>query len=413
MAPVTGKKFLIAASPLFLALFIDGMGLGLLFPVLNAIIVAPTGSLLPAHFGVSMRNFTYGLTLGIFMICWFFGAAYLGDLSDHIGRKKSLIIGLVGAFIGYFLSAIAVIVSSLTLLFLGRVIAGFTAGSQAIAQAAIVDLSTEEEKPKNIGLILLAISLGFIFGPILGGVLSDNDLISWFSFSTPLYFAAIISLLNAIMVWLLFTETFYKRGKIKIKLYNAIEIFISAFKDLRVRKLSIIFLIMILGWSNYFTFISVFLLRKYNFSVVDISLFLGCLGVGFGIGCGILPDPLTKRFPLKNVVAWGSGITALLILITIIAPHPLWLWLEVVPLGAAGAVSYSVIVTIFSNQVDANSQGWVMGIVGAILAFCFGFTAIVSSLLINLSIYWPLIIAVLGMSMVAWLMTNYPSNSKL
>lgn len=406
----TGKKFFIAASPLFLALFIDGMGLGLLFPVLNAIIVEPTGSLLPMHFGASMRNFTYGLTLGIFMICWFFGAAYLGDLSDHIGRKKSLIICLIGAFIGYLLSAIAVIVSSLTLLFLGRVIAGFTAGSQAIAQAAIVDLSTEEEKPKNIGLILLAISLGFVFGPILGGVLSDKNLISWFSYSTPLYFAAIISLLNAIMIWFLFGETFYKKGKIKIKLHHAIEIFISAFKDQRVRDLSIIFLIMILGWSNYFTFISVFLLRKYNFSVVEISLFLGCLGVGFGIGCGILPDRLAKRFPLKNIVAWGSGITALLTLVTMITQQPIYAWLIVIPLAAAIAVAYSVILTIFSNQVDASSQGWVMGITGAILAFSFGFTAIISSLLVNLNIYWPFIIAVLGMGIAAWLMANYQTK---
>lgn len=410
MKSVTGKSFFIAASPLFLALFIDGMGLGLLFPILNAILIQPSGGFLPVNVSPDMRNFLYGLTCAIFMFCWFFGAAYLGDLSDHIGRKKSLMICLIGACIGYFLSAIAVITSSLLLLLLGRVVAGFTAGSQSIAQAAIVDLSTEAEKPRNIGFILLAISLGFIVGPILGGVLSDSHLMAWFSFSTPLYFAAIISLLNVLLLWKLFRETFAKKGKFKLKLHHAIEIFISAFKDHRVRNLSVVLLILVLGWSNYYTFISLFLLKKYHVSVVAIALFLGCLGVGFGIGCGLLPDRLSKRFPLKNIVAWGCAITAVCVLVTLITNDVIYAWLAVIPLGTAIAVAYSVILTIFSNQVDADSQGWVMGITGSIMAFCFGFTAIISSLLANVNIHLPLIISVLGLAGAAWLIALYKAK---
>ncbi|ATN85195.1 hypothetical protein AYO29_01045 [Coxiella burnetii str. Schperling] len=102
------------------------------------------------------------------MICWFFGAAILGDLSDTVGRKKALLVCLIGSFLGYLLSAFAVGIHSLTFLILGRVIAGFTAGSQPIAQAAIVDVSSEAHKARNIGLILLAISLGLSSGPSLG-----------------------------------------------------------------------------------------------------------------------------------------------------------------------------------------------------------------------------------------------------
>ncbi len=75
------------------------------------------------------------------MICWFFGAAILGDLSDSVGRKKSLMICLIGAFLGYLLSAIAIAFHNFWFLILGRIIAGFTSGSQPIAQAAIVDIS--------------------------------------------------------------------------------------------------------------------------------------------------------------------------------------------------------------------------------------------------------------------------------
>nr|WP_273700676.1 MFS transporter [Coxiella burnetii] len=144
------------------------MGLSLLFPVLNAIIIDNHSNFLPAATTLATRDFLYGLTVGIFMICWFFGAAILGDLSDTVGRKKALLVCLIGSFLGYLLSAFAVGIHSLTFLILGRVIAGFTAGSQPIAQAAIVDVSSEAHKARNIGLILLAISLGLSSGPSLG-----------------------------------------------------------------------------------------------------------------------------------------------------------------------------------------------------------------------------------------------------
>jgi DHA1 family tetracycline resistance protein-like MFS transporter len=136
------KSFLAAAAPLFLVLFIDGMGLGLLFPILNALIMDPSGGILAHSVSVDARNFIFGGIISIFMLCWFFGAAYLGDLSDQVGRKKSLLICLLGAFLGYLLSAIAVICGSFSLLIIGRIIAGFTSGSQPIAQAAIIDISS-------------------------------------------------------------------------------------------------------------------------------------------------------------------------------------------------------------------------------------------------------------------------------
>ncbi|AML48313.1 hypothetical protein AYM02_02945 [Coxiella burnetii] len=99
---------------------------------------------------------------------------YSGRSFRYRWPKKGAVGCLIGSFLGYLLSAFAVGIHSLTFLILGRVIAGFTAGSQPIAQAAIVDVSSEAHKARNIGLILLAISLGFIIGPIIGGVLSDS-----------------------------------------------------------------------------------------------------------------------------------------------------------------------------------------------------------------------------------------------
>src|SRR4051794_22082153 len=98
------KSLLINAGPLLLVLLIDGMGLGLIFPILNGLIFDPKSQFLTGASPI-FHNVIYGAIVSVFMLCWFFGAAVLGDLSDKIGRKKSLLICLVGTCVGYLLSA--------------------------------------------------------------------------------------------------------------------------------------------------------------------------------------------------------------------------------------------------------------------------------------------------------------------
>jgi predicted MFS family arabinose efflux permease len=353
---------------------------------------------------IGTRDLLYGLIIGIFMICWFFGAAILGDLSDTIGRKKSLLICLVGAFLGYLLSAVAIVAHSILFLIIGRVIAGFTAGSQPIAQAAIVDVSPEEHKARNLGLIFLGISLGFVIGPIIGGLLSNNHLVSWFSFATPLYFAALISLLNALLLLWLFHETFNQTGKIRIRLHHAINIFISAFQHKKVRYLSIVFLVMIYGWSNFFTFLSLYATQRYGFDPEKVSLLLADMGVGFSIGCGYLVDILVRRFQMKNLVICSFALAALFILIIIIAGDAISLWTLMIPIGMSIAVGYSTIITLFSNQVGAHEQGWVMGVTGAILALCFGLTSFLTGYLAKMGASVPMYLSIAGIGASALLM---------
>lgn len=400
------KNFFLAATPLFLVLFIDSMGLGLVFPILNSLVLDQSANFISATMGVSTRNLLYGLTIGIYMFCWFFGAAFLGDLSDQIGRKKSLLICLFGAFIGYLISALAVVVSSYALLLIGRVIAGFTAGSQSIAQAAIVDMSEPEHKVRNLGLILFFCSLGFMVGPMIGGVLSSAKLVSWFSYAMPFYFAAAISLLNAILLQYLFQETFLHTKKLRFKFHYAFEIFFSAFKHEKIRELSIILLVMMFGWSGIYSFISMYLLQVYHFTALQNGFYMGLMGVGFGIGTGFLVEPLTKRFSLRQCVIYSCLIVALATVLTITAPFEMCVWFYVVMITIAMAVAYSAILTLFSNQVGEDSQGWIMGITGAIMAFAFGINGFSLGLLANVTAETPLAISALSLMLTAFLMKS-------
>lgn len=369
------------------------MGLGLVFPILNSLLFDPHSSFFSVETTEKVRNGLYGLTIGSYMLCWFFGAAFLGDLSDQIGRKKSLLICLIGATVGYVFSAIAVLCGSYSLLMLGRVIAGFTAGSQAIAQAAIIDLSEAKHKARNLGFILFFCSLGFALGPIIGGFLSASSLVSWFNYAVPFYFAATISCINAILLQRFFSETFLHIQKVRLKLHHAIGVFLSAFRQVHIRELSIIFLVFIFGWSGFYSFISMYLLRVYQFSALKNGFYMGLMGAGFGIGTGFLIEPLTKRFSFKTCMIVGCAFCALGTILTITATNELYIWFDVLLISISIAIAYTAILTLFSNQVDEDAQGWVMGITGAIMAFAYGINGLLLGLLTNLSPQMPLIIS--------------------
>lgn len=378
---------------LFLVLFIDGMGLGLLFPILNSIIVDSTSGFLAADVSIEAREILYGVVVSVFMLCWFFGAAILGDLSDSIGRKRSLLICLVGACLGYLISAISIVVNSIALLIIGRMIAGFTAGSQPIAQAAIVDISSEAHKSRNLGFIILAGALGFVFGPVIGGVLSESRLVPWFGYTVPLFFAALIALVNVIWLWFAFTETRPVTARLRIKWNHAVHVFISAFQHTNIRYLSVTFLLMNLGWGSYFSFISMFLLHRFHYSSLYVSLFLGVMGLGFSVGCGLLVDWLSRRCQKRYIVAVSYFTAGVAVTATYFLYQPVWTWLCGFTISCAIAVGYATHLALFSSQVNTDEQGWVMGVTGAIGALCFGLSALFIGIVASIGADIPMLLA--------------------
>lgn len=400
-------KFFISSFALFLVLFLDGLGLGLVFPMLNSILIDPQTSFLSVDTSMQLRNILYGVVVGSFMLSWFFGAPILGDLSDTVGRKKGLLICLIGAILGYFLSGVGVAAMSIGWLITGRIIAGLTSGSQAIAQAAIVDLSTPETKSRNIGYILLSVSLGFIVGPMLGGFLSNKEIVPWFTFSTPFYFAALLSFLNTLFLLFFFKETFKQVRKIKITPHHAIVIFLSAFRHRTIRYLSIFFLVFLLGWSNYYTYISMFLFKKYGFQTLDVTIFMSLLGLGFGIGFGLLPGFCARKMGLKGSVGISIALAALFALVTVATPEPIYAWLSVVPIGIATSVGYANGISIISNQVDSDAQGWIMGVTGAIMALSFGIVGLSAGVVVKESEDIPIILSFVLMLISAVLISFY------
>ena len=290
-----------------------------------------------------------------------------------MGRKKVLLVCLFGAALGYALSGVAVDLKYVPLLIVSRALAGLTAGSMPIAQAAMIDISTPETKAGNIGLVILAASFGFLFGPLAGGFFANSNIISWFSYSTPLYFASILALGN---MWLLkhFKETFIPKNRVSINLKQSLDFLIAPFKTPNIRFLSFVYLLMQLGWSFYFQFIAVYLLKKHNFSSQDIALFMSLMGIGFALGsCWVLRF-ISKYLQDQIAALLTLSIATLCVFATVYDIHTNVAWVAAFLLGITMAAAYSILIKLFSSAVSEEKQGWIMGVSEAIVAVAWAIT---------------------------------------
>ena len=176
-----------AISTIFLIVFIDLFGFGIILPLLPYI-----AELYHAN------AFTIGLIMAVYSLCQFIASPILGRLSDRHGRKSLLIISQLGSVAGYILLAVS---HTLPLLFLSRVIDGLTGGNISVANAYVADITTPKNRAKGMGYIGAAFGLGLTLGPAIGGQLAR------ISFAAPAYFAAAIGLLSALTTALFLKET--------------------------------------------------------------------------------------------------------------------------------------------------------------------------------------------------------------
>ncbi len=174
-------------TTIFLIVFIDLLGFGLILPLLPYIAE-----------NYNANPLVIGLLSASYSLFQFLAGPILGRLSDRYGRKKILIISQIGSVIGYLLLATA---NSLPLLFLSRIIDGITGGNISIAQAYMADITDKKTRAKGMGLLGAAFGLGFMLGPATGGYLSR------FGFAIPALVAAIIGTITTLMTVFFLKET--------------------------------------------------------------------------------------------------------------------------------------------------------------------------------------------------------------
>lgn len=175
--------------PIFLTVFVDVLGLTLMLPLLP---------LYTEHLGGT--PLTVGLLIASYAFCQLISGPILGRASDRVGRKPVLLVSQAGTFVGFLVIGLApriglaLHVPALAILFVGRIIDGFTAGNLSIAQAYISDVTRPENRTRAFALIGIAFGSGFLIGPAISGVLAHR-----FEMGTPAFAAASLSMLSIIL----------------------------------------------------------------------------------------------------------------------------------------------------------------------------------------------------------------------
>jgi predicted MFS family arabinose efflux permease len=156
-------------------------------------------------------------------------------------------------------------------------------------------------------------------------------------------------------------------------------------------------LIMIFGWASFYSFIPLYLYEKYHYSTLWVSYFMATLGIGFGIGSGFLVDFFSRRYDNKQCVVWSCIIAALFVLLLLVVPSEHAAWFFTVVIAAAVCVAYSILISLFSDQVSADEQGWIMGVTGSIMALCFGVTSFLTGIIVEGGADLSLIMSIVGL----------------
>lgn len=367
-------KKILAGRPLpvvIFTIFLDVLGIGILIPVIPLLLADPQSAyyLLPAGVSIDTGYLLLGVLIALYPAMQFVAAPILGQLSDVYGRKKLLAISLAGTCLSYLLFAFGIVTKNIPLLFFARALDGITGGNISIAQAAIADISTPQNRTRNFGLIGAAFGLGFILGPFLGGKLSDPTFVSWFNAATPFWFAAILSFLDVLFVMMLFPETLRGvRERVAIAWGKSLKNIGAAF---RFPALKVIFFATFLsssGFAFFTSFFSVFMISKFGYSQGDIGDFYAYQGIWIILTQGLITGLVAKRFKsaqVLKVTMISSGI--LLALYTV--PQYSWQLFLISPLfSMMNGLTHANTTTLVSASADAKVQGEVLGIYGSVNA---------------------------------------------
>lgn len=409
--------------PVFLTVFIDLLGATLVLPILAPLFLDLQHGIWPIDIStlnnpaneipsiIRERTIIFGLLIASFPLAQFFGAPLLGAWADKAGRKKVLTISLIGTLIGYILFAIGVHQHWVWLLFAARILDGFTGGNISIAFSAISDVSTPETKTKNFGLIGMAFGLGFIIGPYIGGKLSDPNLVSWFNFETPFWFAAILCLVNIILVLRFFFETLKTPSTKRIDLLQGFRNIGAAVNKPHLRKIFLVVFLVTFGFSIFTQFLQVFLIQKFSFSQSDIGDYFAFIGICIAITQGFITRLISKRLKPDMAVSIFMFTLAIALVLILFPGQSMYLYLLSPLIAVSQGVMSPNLQTIVSNSGGPQEQGEILGMNQSVQSLAQGIPPIVAGIVVSINMYLPISLAA-AFTLMAWLAFYIYRHSK-
>ena len=333
-------------SPLaivFVTVFVDLLGFGIIIPLLPFYAERFGGSAQT----VALLSASFSAMQFIFMPVW-------GRLSDRVGRRPILLLGLFGSFGSYLVFGLA---GSLPLLFISRMFAGIAGATVSTAQAVIADTTTPENRAKGMGLLGAAFGLGFVFGPAIGGLMSR-----W-GHAAPPFFAAALSLVNFIAAWFLLPETRPAHVPATARATRSrLESLRNALTRPTLPALLLIYVTVVAAFSGFETTFALFSERRFGFTEETIGYFFAYVGIVLSVVQGGLVGRAVKRFGERRLVNVGLLLLAAGLVLVGYSRSVFELFVANGILTVGMAFNSPALTALISQRSDPEDQGGILGV---------------------------------------------------
>lgn len=363
------------------AVTLDAVGIGLIFPILPDLLREVTHENEVATL--------MGVMLALYSAMQFLFSPVLGVLSDRFGRRPVLLISLAGAAIDYLVMAFA---PELWLLVVGRAIAGITSANMAVATAYITDISAEGERARRFGYFHAMFGIGFIIGPVLGGILGDI----WVR--APFLLAAALNAVNFALAWFVLPES--RTGdagtRFSLEALNPFRPLGWAFNFTALLPLIAIFVIMNFVGTMYGTVWAMFSQDMFAWNGLMIGLSLGAFGVFHAGAQALLTGPAAARLGERWALILGMACELTALVVLGFATQG-WILFALAPLFALGGIGMPALQSLTTRQVDADNQGKLQGVLASLVSLSAVFGPLFfSSVYFLLKPTWPGLIWIVG-----------------
>jgi len=349
-----GKGRSAALGFIFVTVLVDVIGLGIIIPVLPKLIQQLTGG------DMSVASRYGGWLMFTYAFMQFLFAPVLGSLSDQYGRRAVILFSLFGFGLDYLLLAWA---PSITWLFIARILSGITGASFTTASAYIADISTPEKRAQNFGMIGAAFGMGFIIGPLIGGVLGQ------FGERVPFYFAAGLALVNWLYGMFILPESLSKdkRRKFEWKRANPVGSLLHLKKYPAVAGLVLSFTFIYLGANAVQSTWSYYTMKKFGWDPAMVGYSLAFVGLMIAIVQGGLIRIAIPKLGQTKAVFVGLVLYTIGMLCFAYAPNTYMMFAFCV-IYCLGGIAGPALQGLISSHVPANEQGALQGALTSLIS---------------------------------------------
>ena len=350
---------------IFLTVFIDLVGFGIVIPVLPS--YAQT---------LHADGFTIGALMASYSVMQFLFMPFWGRLSDHVGRRPILLVSLTASTIGYLIWGFS---ASLTMLFISRLVAGAGNANLACAQAYIADITTPENRAKGMGLIGAAFGLGFVLGPAIGGLaLMGGQLPTMFSqlgqsLHLPMtgsvsglqlvgFLAALLSLTDLVLTYFLLPEP-QNRSKAGTERFNlSPSFYFDTLKSKELRLSFAIFFISTFAFANMESTLVLLTFKEYHFTDFQNEMMFTYVGLLIVFVQGGMIHRLVKKYGEKKLITVGCSLIGLGLLLTPLTVDVKILAVALALLSFGAGINTPSNQSMLSRLATGDRMGGVLGV---------------------------------------------------